>query len=137
MCDVSRFSPRVSFFPLVIFSLRVGDENVRKLLGKPTIIDNQRACHTEATPFELLAQAPRKVFDPIGSVVVDESEAGPHFRVMSLEGLARVKLTAFRDKDRVHLRDLIDIGLIDATWLVKLPPELQTRLQSLLDTPGR
>jgi hypothetical protein len=56
---------------------------------------------------------------------------------MSLEGLVRVKLTAFRDKDRVHLRDLIDVGLIDATWLVKLPPDLQTRLQSLLDTPGR
>ena len=68
---------------------------------------------------------------------VSDSEAGPHFRVMSLEGLVRVKLTAFQDKDRVHLRDLIDIGLIDATWLVKLPPDLQTRLQSLLDTPGR
>jgi hypothetical protein len=47
----------------------------------------------------------------------------------------RVKLTALRDKDRTHLRDLIDVGLIDHTWPAKLPPELGKRLQQLLDTP--
>jgi hypothetical protein len=44
---------------------------------------------------------------------------------------------SFRDKDRVHLRDMIDVGLIDATWPMKLPSELGARLQSLLDMPGR
>jgi hypothetical protein len=38
-------------------------------------------------------------------------------------------------KDRTHLRDLIEIGLIDATWPQRLAPELAARLQQLLDTP--
>ena len=46
-----------------------------------------------------------------------------------------MKLTAFRDKDRTHLRDLIDVGLVDNSWVPRLPPDLGTRLQRLLDTP--
>jgi hypothetical protein len=38
------------------------------------------------------------------------------FRLLSLEALVRMKLTAFRDKDRTHLRDLIEVGLVDAGW---------------------
>lgn len=66
---------------------------------------------------------------------LDETEAAPDFRVLSLEALVRMKLTSFRDKDRTHLRDFIDIGSIDATWPAKFPPELAARLQHLLDTP--
>ena len=47
----------------------------------------------------------------------------------------RIKLTAFRDKDRTHLRDLIDIGLLDAQWLSRLPGVLAGRLRLLLETP--
>jgi hypothetical protein len=46
-----------------------------------------------------------------------------------------MKLTAFLDKDRTHLRDLIDVGLLDATWLERLPGALAQRLQQLLETP--
>jgi len=48
----------------------------------------------------------------------------------------RIKLTAFRDKDRTHLRDLLEVGLIDKSWCPRFPPELSARLQSLVDTPG-
>ena len=47
-----------------------------------------------------------------------------------------MKLIANRDKDRTHLRDFIEVGLIDATWPAKFPPELAARLQSIFDTPG-
>ncbi len=57
------------------------------------------------------------------------------FRVLTLEALVRIKLTAFRDKDRVHLRDLIDVGLVDATWLESVPAELRERLRGLLENP--
>ena len=53
----------------------------------------------------------------------------------TLEALVRIKLTAWRDKDRTHLRDLIDVGLLDATWPEKLPQILADRLRQLLDTP--
>ena len=66
---------------------------------------------------------------------VSESEDAGLFRVISLDALVRIKLTAFRDKDRTHLRDLIDIGLVDATWLAKLLPILADRLRQLLETP--
>ena len=66
---------------------------------------------------------------------VIESEPSDHFRVLSLEALVRIKLTAFRDKDRVHLRDLIGVGLIDATWPARFPPEIALRLQAILDDP--
>jgi hypothetical protein len=46
-----------------------------------------------------------------------------------------MKLTSFRDKDRVHLRDLMNVGLVDESWLLKVPAQLRSRLQELLDSP--
>lgn len=66
---------------------------------------------------------------------VSEAEAADNYRILTLEALVRIKLTAFRDKDRTHLRDLLDVGLIDATWRPRFPPELADRLQLLIDTP--
>jgi hypothetical protein len=40
-----------------------------------------------------------------------------------------------RRKDQVHIQDMISVGLIDATWLAKRPPELAARLQQILATP--
>ena len=66
---------------------------------------------------------------------VDESKSTATCRVLDLEALVGMKLTSFRDKDRTHLRDLIEIGLVDQAWPQRLPPELGWRLQQLLDTP--
>ncbi len=57
------------------------------------------------------------------------------FAVITLESLVRMKLTSFRDKDKMHLRDLLDIGLIDAGWVERFPAELAARLQELVDNP--
>ncbi len=66
---------------------------------------------------------------------VSESEPTAFFRLLTLEALVRMKLTSFRDKDRMHLRDLIDVGLVDAAWRARLPGELGSRLRQLLETP--
>lgn len=66
---------------------------------------------------------------------ISESEPGDRFRLLNLDALVRMKLTSFRDKDRTHLRDMLDVGLIDASWVARLPSELAARLQNLLDTP--
>lgn len=47
----------------------------------------------------------------------------------------RVKLNVFRTKDQMHLRDMLDVGLIDDTWKSRYPRELADRLQLLIDTP--
>jgi hypothetical protein len=67
---------------------------------------------------------------------IDETERAVEFQVATLEALVRMKLIAWRDKDRTHLRDLIGVGLLDATWPARLPPPLGARLQRLLDDPN-
>lgn len=67
---------------------------------------------------------------------VTESEPAGPYRILNLRALVQIKLTAFRDKDRTHLRDLLEVGLIDASWGQYYPPELAARLQQLIDTPG-
>lgn len=64
-----------------------------------------------------------------------DSEDTEHFRLLSLEALVRMKLTSFRDKDRMHLRDLMDVGLVGESWLLKVPAPLSSRLKELLDNP--
>lgn len=66
---------------------------------------------------------------------VSDSVPGDNYRVLSLEALVQIKLTAFRRKDQVHLGDLLDMGLIDQSWTSRYPPELAERLQLLIDTP--
>ena len=69
--------------------------------------------------------------------VPEVSDAVPDkgIRLMTLESLVQMKLTSFRRKDQVHLLDLIDVGLVDESWLDRLPPELATRLKELLEDP--
>jgi hypothetical protein len=66
---------------------------------------------------------------------VSESEPAAAFRVLNLDALVRMKLTSLRDKDRMHLRDMLEVGLIDASWCGKLPGALAARLQEILDNP--
>ena len=68
---------------------------------------------------------------------VTDAERTPEFRLLNLEPLVRMKLTSFRRKDQVHVLDLAEVGLVDETWLKRLPPELSERLQELLDSPDR
>lgn len=72
---------------------------------------------------------PEPAPDPAGS----EESGG--FALISLQSLVRMKLTASRDKDRMHLRDLLDVGLIDESWMANLPAPLAERLRLILDNP--
>lgn len=66
---------------------------------------------------------------------VSECDGAGDFRVLSLEALVRMKLNSFRDRDRTHLRDMLDVGLIDAEWVPRFPAPLSERLQMLIDSP--
>jgi hypothetical protein len=46
-----------------------------------------------------------------------------------------MKLSAWRDKDRMHLRDLHAVGLLKKDSLPGLPPVLAGRLDFLLENP--
>ncbi len=66
---------------------------------------------------------------------VDDSVIVDSHRTLSLASLVRMKLNVFLRKDQMHLIDMLDVGLIDASWVHDLPPELAPRLQELLDNP--
>ena len=66
---------------------------------------------------------------------ITESEDTQDFRIISVEALVRMKLGAWRDKDRMHLRDLASVGIVDATWPAKFEQPLSERMQHILDTP--
>jgi hypothetical protein len=72
---------------------------------------------------------------PTAAPDVTDSEATESFRLVSLAALVQMKLSSFRDKDRTHLRDLIEVGLVDASWCPQLAPSLRARLQQILDNP--
>ncbi len=74
--------------------------------------------------------------DPVPAPDVDESEIVDKHNVLRLESLVRMKLTSFRDKDRMHLRDMLDVELIDESWRDRMPAELAARLQEILDDPN-
>lgn len=66
---------------------------------------------------------------------VDPAPATPAFRLIALEALVTMKLTSYRDKDRVHLRALMETGQIDGSWMERVPTSLRGRFQALLDDP--
>jgi hypothetical protein len=69
---------------------------------------------------------------PVASPDVDESVADASgFRVLQLHALVRMKLTSFRDIDRVHIGDLLSVDLIDDHIRAALPLVLQGRLREI------
>jgi hypothetical protein len=69
---------------------------------------------------------------------IDERQTlEPGEQVVTLASLVRMKLLANGDQDRVHLRDMIDVGLVCRELLNDLPSELAERLDALLTEQGR
>jgi len=68
---------------------------------------------------------------------VEPVEYGDGIRILPLERLVRMKLNSFRLKDRVHLLDMIEVGIVDDAWITKFPKPLSDRLQSLMDNPDQ
>ena len=106
----------------------------RHVAGMDVFLDGPSARPREAVHLIFAGEKVRPQ-EPAANPDVADSEAAEHFRVLSLEAVVRIKLTAFRDKDRTHLRDLIEVGLIDRDWLSRLEPMLSKRLETLLDNP--
>lgn len=77
-------------------------------------------------------QLPR-AYEPLPSL--EGSLPTESYCVVSLSSLVRMKLSAFRTIDKVHLHDLIGVGLIDATWPARFPEVLAERLRQILANP--
>lgn len=76
-----------------------------------------------------------KVGEPAANPDVDESTELGAFRVLNLEALVASELSNNDVVSRMHVRDLIDVGVVDSEWVERMEAGLASRLQHLLDTP--
>lgn len=106
----------------------------RHVAGIDVFLDGPNAKARDAVHVVIAGEKVRPEYAS-NSPEVTETAKFDQFRVLSLDALVRMKLTSFRRKDQVHLQDMLDVGLIDATWTQRLAPELAARLQQLIDTP--
>ncbi|HMO66158.1 MAG TPA: hypothetical protein PKE47_13200, partial [Verrucomicrobiota bacterium] len=83
----------------------------------------------------LLAGEKVRPDSPLPTPDVTEAEPADGFLLLGLEALVAMKLAAFRDKDRTHLRDLLELGLVDESWLGRVPQAVRGRLEELLRNP--
>jgi hypothetical protein len=106
----------------------------RRSAGVAMFLDGPDAKARDAVHVVFAGKKVREEYpEPVPNI--DEYELIDNARTLPFEALVRMKLTSFRRKDQVHLLDLLSIGLLDATWLPRLSPELRRRLQELIDDP--
>jgi hypothetical protein len=106
----------------------------RRAAGITMFLDGPNAKARDAVHVVFAGKKVREEYtEPVPEI--DQYEWIEDARTLPFERLVKMKLTSFRDKDRVHIRDMISIGLIDATWLDRFSPQLRSRLQELLDNP--
>jgi len=106
-----------------------------EVLGVEMFLDGPNANPRNAVHV-ILAEEKVQPNDLIPAPKVEEAErAKDGCLVLRLDALVRMKLTAFRNKDRTHLSDLLDLRLLDAGWVNRLPAELQPRFKLFLDDP--
>ena len=104
----------------------------RQTTGLDMFVEHPEASARDAVHV-LISGRVEKTGDP--NPDVEPSTETTDFRTVPLRTLVSMKLNAFRDKDRVHLRDMISLNMIDGSWLEYYPERLRLRLQELLDDP--
>jgi len=103
-------------------------------LGIHIFVDGPAGKAREAVHI-LFAGETVKENDPVPAPDLSTTDVHDGYRIVDLDRLITMKLTAFRLKDRVHLLDMIDVGLIDAATVGRLPVVLRPRLEQLLADP--
>lgn len=112
----------VGLMPIEVLGVHmfVDRENPNPKTGVHIVIAGERIRAHYQHPAPDVAEA---VPSPEGYVVID------------LPSLVAMKLQSFRDIDRVHIRDLLSVDLIDSSIVDSLPSDLRERLQDIQRTP--
>lgn len=125
---------RRSDFDRVKAALETVGFNHHELMGVDCFIDGPDGSPRDAVHLLYAVEKVRPEY-PVPSADVTDVEPADDYNVVRLDALVSMKLNSFRDKDRVHLRDMLELGLIDSSWLPGLPLEHAERLQQLIDDP--
>jgi hypothetical protein len=121
-------------FPAVKAALEAAGFVYAELIGVDVFMDGTSGKPSDGVHLLYAAEKVRPDYT-VPNPDISESVPTQTYRVVDLEGLVRMKLVSNRDKDRTHIRDLIGVGLIDATWPDRFPPDLADRLRAILANP--
>ena len=120
--------------PAVTAALQSAGFVPEKSFGATMFLDGPDAKPSESIHLIFAGEKVREDYSqPAPDITTIDDPAG--FRVLTFESLVQMKLLSNRRKDQVHIQDMIGVGLIDQSWLAKLPPLLAERLKAILDTP--
>ena len=132
--DVDILVRRSDFDAVKVALESVGFQH-HNVMGVDCFIDGPNGSHRDAVHLLFAGEKVRETY-PLPSADVSEAVPAEEYQVLALDALVRMKLNSFRRKDQVHLLDLLDVGLIDSSWLTGLVPEHAAKLQQLLDDPN-
>ncbi|MBS0203714.1 MAG: nucleotidyltransferase family protein [Planctomycetes bacterium] len=125
---------RRSDFDAVKAALEGAGFKYRQILGIECFLDGPNGKPRDSVHLLFAAEKVRPNY-PAPSADVTDAVPAEQYQILSLESLVRMKLNSFRRKDQVHLLDMLEVGLIDRSWLAQLLPEHAARLQQLIDDP--
>ena len=125
---------RRSDFDAVKQALESIDFEHHEIMGVDCFIDGPDGSPRDAVHLLYASEKVRPHYSA-PSADVTEVVAADDYDILELGALVRMALNSFRLDDQVDLRDLLELGLIDSTWLPSLLPEHAARLQELIDDP--
>ncbi|MFO0789047.1 MAG: hypothetical protein U0805_06285 [Pirellulales bacterium] len=106
----------------------------RQVLGVNMFLDGPNGRPRDAVHVVFAGEKVRQEYSEPAPSLAATDQYESH-KLLALQPLVVMKLTSFRRKDQVHLLDMIEVGLLDDSWLQRLPPPLAERLKELLDNP--
>ena len=106
----------------------------QEVAGVTMFLDGTTGTPRDAVPIVFAGEKVRAEYSE-AAPSIEQFEWIKSMRTLTLPELVRMKLTSHRLKDRVHIQDMISVGLIDETWLDRFSPQLCLRLKELLDNP--
>jgi len=124
---------RPNDFPAMKDAMIAAGFHHRKTLALDMFVEHPDASARDAVHVVFVGKIERAGDNP--NPDIEPLSRSNDFQTVQLETLVFMKLNAHRDKDRVHLRDMISLGLIDQTWPKKYQEPLRSRLIDLLNDP--
>jgi hypothetical protein len=120
--------------PAVTAALQAAGFVPEQSFGVTMFLDGPDAKPSESIHL-LFAGEKVKEHDPLETPDIVTADDPAEYRVLILDALIELELLQNRNVNAMQVRDMIDVGLIDQSWVAKLPPDLAKRLQAILDTP--
>jgi hypothetical protein len=103
-----------------------------EVMGVPMFLDGPGANPRDAVHVVNAGEKVRE-HEPAPTPALGRVERSTGFATLPIAELVGMSLRRHRRLDQLYLRDMIDVGLIDATWPARFSPALCQRLQALLD----